>query len=62
MLKNGKGGVGMITPIMQINYFNFKKQPHKNENFPKKKSVASFKHILDQELVKIGNSKIDLYM
>jgi hypothetical protein len=52
----------MITPIMHIHYLNLKKQPNQNDDLPKKKSAASFKHILDKELAKRVESTIDLYI
>lgn len=52
----------MITPIMHIHNLNLKKQPNQNDDLPKKKSAASFKHILDKELAKVADSKIDIYI
>jgi len=52
----------MITPILHICNLNLKKQPNQNENLPKKKSVDSFKNILDKEIGKIANLKIDIYI
>jgi hypothetical protein len=52
----------MITPILHIHYLYLKKQPNQNDNLPKKKSAASFEHILEKELAKIVDSKIDIYI
>ncbi len=52
----------MIAPIMHIHYLNLKKQPNQNDDLPKKKSAASFKHILDKELAKRVKATIDIYM